>query len=300
MKKIGKRIVLEASEGITFRMQEGAEEIVIRAIIENEKVCSDYSDNYKNPFIPEGYVHIKGTWDTGFVIQNKADGSEFTWIPIGYLDPDGMLDGVNFNEEFGRKNWYDSNFSEKGYHEEIPNEFIQSVKKYGGCYLSSYHASKEDGKLVFKQGNMPWVNINYPNAETAAAGYAKDSKDIASIITSGAVFDSLLRWIIKSNAKTYNQVVKDSTSWGNYWNSKNSPQKVMPTGSKTKWSVFNIYDIAGNVDEWTSEMSGSSCRVLRGGYCNYNGNDWPAASRFYNYPNSYFNHTSFRAVLFGK
>ena len=296
MKKIGKRIVLEASEGITFRMQEGKEEIVIRAIIENGK-CSD---NYKSPFIPEGYVHLKGTWDTGYVIRNVADGSEFTWIPIGWLDSDATLDGVNFNEKFGRKNWYNSDFSKSGYHEEIPEEFTKSVKKYGGLYISSYLASKEDEKLVFKKGNMPWVNINYPNAEAVAATYAKDSKDIESIITSGAVFDSLLRWIIKSNAKTYNQVVKDSTSWGNYWNSKNSPQKVVPAGSKTKWSVFNIYDIAGNVDEWTSEENGRSRRVLRGGHYFYNGILWPAASRLNGNPVSSYNSTSFRVVLYHK
>lgn len=286
MKEFGKRIVLKAPEGITLRVQEGAKEIVIEAIIEK--------DNYKNPFIPERYLHLKGTWDTGFVIQNMDDGSEFTWIPIG------ILNGPNLNVKLGRKNWYNSAFSESGYHEEIPDEFIESVKKYGGCYLSSYHASKEDGKLVFKQGNMPWVKINYPDAETAAADYAKNSKDIKSIITSGAVFDSLLRWIIKSKAKTYDEVVNDSASWGNYLNSIASPRNVMPTGSRKNWSVLNIYDIAGNVDEWTSEEYGSYRRVLRGGNDNVYGNVSAAASRDSHSPHNDYHNTSFRAVIYGK
>lgn len=295
--KNGKRIVLEASEGITFRVQEGKDEIVIRAI--NEQLHSDYSGSYNNPKIPEGYVHLKGTWHDGFVIQNKADGSLFTWIPVDYLYDTGTLDGKNFNEKFGRRNFYNSDFSESGYHEEVKQEFIESVKKHGGAYISSCHASKENGKLVFKKGNMPWVNINYYDAEKAAESYAKDSKDVASIITNGAIFDSMLSWIVKAGGKTLDEVVKDSTYWGNYWNTKNSPRKVMCTGSDENWSALNIYDIAGNVDEWTSEQYGDSRRVLRGGNFNDYGY-WPAALRSNLVPNNYYVSTSFRAVLYLK
>lgn len=296
--KNGKRIVLEAEEGITFRVQEGKDEIVIRAII--EQLHSDYSGSYNNPKIPEGYVHLQGTWREGFVIQNRADGSIFTWIPVDYLYDTGTLDGKKFVEKFGRRNFYNSDFSESGYHEEVNKEFIKSVKKHGGCYISSCHASKENGKLVFKKGNMPWVNINYYDAEKAAASYAKDSKDVVSIITNGAVFDSMLSWIVKAEAKTLDEVVKDSTSWGNYWNSPNSPHKVMPTGSNEKWCACNIYDIAGNVDEWTSEEYVNSRRVLRGGYYLFSGNIWPAAFRNFHNPYFYCISTSFRAVLYLK
>lgn len=297
--KNGKRIVLEASEGITFRVQEGKDEIVIEAVMENIK-SSNSTYNYRKPYIPEGYMHLYGTWTEGFTIQNVDDGSEFVWVPAGWLDADATLDGKNFNEKFGRKNWYNSDFSEKGYHEEENQEFVESVKKYGGFYFPTCHASKENGKLVFKKGNLPWVNINYLDAEALATNYARGSKDVKSCITSGAAFDSVLRWIIKSRAKTLNEVVKDSTSWGNYWNTTNSPKKVMPTGSNEKWCACNIYDIAGNVDEWTSEQYCGSCRVLRGGYYDNFGYDWPAANRDYDYPNNYFSHTSFRAMLYIK
>jgi len=297
--KNGKRIVLEATEGITFRLQEEKDEIVIKVIMENIKP-SNSPYNYRKPYIPEGYKHLYGTWTDGFTIQNVDDGSEFVWVPALWLDADATLDGEHFNEKFGRKNWYDSNFSEDGYHEDENQEFVESVKKYGGFYFSTCHASKENEKLVFKKGNQPWVNINYYDAEALAINYARGSKDVKSCITSGAAFDSVLRWIIKSRAKTLNDVVKDSTSWGNYWNTTNSPHKVMHTGSNEKWSACNIYDIAGNVDEWTSEQYGSSRRVLRGGDCNINGNSWPAACRFKGLPSDDYNGTSFRAVLYIK
>jgi len=304
--KNGKRIVLEASEGITFRVQEGADEIVIEAInkeknlVHNEKKCLVYSDNYKKPYIPEGYVHLEGTWDTGFVIQNKADKSEFVWIPVGWLNADSTLDGNHFDEKFGRMNWYNYDFSQSGYHEETNRDLLVSVKKHGGFYFARYHASKQDGKPVFKKGNMPWVNINYHDAETAAARYAKGSKDVVSQITSGAAFDSVLRWIIKSNAKTYEEVVNNSTSWGNYWNSQNSPRKVLPTGNNEKWCALGIYDLAGNVDEWTSEQYKDSCRVLRGGHYYGMGFIRPTAVRGNFCPSHNYYVTSFRAVLYKK
>lgn len=261
-----------------------------------------FYDNYKTPYIPEGYVHLKGSWDTGFVIQNKSDKSEFTWIPVGFLDPDATLDGEHFVEKYGRMNFYDSDFSATGYHEEVNQDFFESVKKYGGYYVSAYHASKEKGKLVFKKGNMPWTNINYPDAAAAAASYAKGSKDVVSCITAGAVFDTMLRWIIKSGAKTKEEVVNDSTSWGNYWNTPNSPHKVMPTGSNENWCVCNICDIAGNVREWTSEVGWCSCRVMRGGSYdpNLGGDDWPVAGRGSFNPYLGDSLTSFRAVFYIK
>lgn len=298
MNKIGKRIVLEASKGVTFQMQEGAEEIVIKAMI--EYIASTYSDNYKEPMIPEGYVHLKGDWDNGFVIQNKSDKSEFVWIPVGFLDSDATLDGETFAEKFGRMNFDNSDFSANDYHEEVNQELFESIKKYGGYYLSACHASKEKGKLVFKKGNMPWVNINYPDAKAAAASYAKGSKDVVSCITTGAAFDTMLRWIIKSGAKTKEEVVKDSTSWGNYWNAPNSPRKVMPTGSNENWCVCNICDIAGNVDEWTSETNSGSCRVLRGASYGSNGDAWPTAERIYRSHTNKYSDTSFRTVLYIK
>lgn len=297
--KNGKRIVLEAAEGITFRVQKGKNEIVIKAIMEDIK-SSNSSYNYENPYIPEGYVYLKGEWQNGFVIQNLVDKSEFVWVPVGWLDEEATLDGKNFKEKFGRVNWYNSDFSQSGYHEEVNYDFIESVNKYGGFYFARYHASNEDGKIVFKKGNMPWCNINYRDAANLAAYYAHGSKDVASQITSGAAFDSVLRWIIKFKAKTIHEVVKDSTGWGNYWNSIDSTKEIMPSGSRKRWCVCNIYDIVGNVDEWTSEQYGISFLVLRGGNFNVVGYDWPAADRCGESPDNYCDLTSFRAVLYIK
>ena len=211
------KFVLEAENGITFEVSEGTSgELIIRALnIATVNVCST---NYVNPPIPEGYKHVCGEWNNGFVIERCSDGSQFVWIPVGSLDSNGTLDGEHFSEKFGRRNY-------------MNNEFNEAL----------------NGELLEQ-------------------------------------FES----------------VKDSTEWGNHWNTENSPKKVVETGSREEWCANNIYDFAGNVDEWTQEQNKSSRRVTRGGDYNFFGNDYPVAYRNYCNPYDGYDNTGFRATLYIK
>ena len=42
--------------------------------------------------------------------------------------------------------------------------------------------------------------------------------------------------------------------------------RVAPTGSQDAYSTKNIFDLAGNVYEWSLEANQTALRVLRGGY----------------------------------
>ena len=56
---------------------------------------------------------------------------------------------------------------------------------------------------------------------------------------------------------------------------------VEPGGTNEYWKVNNIYDLAGNVYEWTQEKySTGSHRTVRGGEYDFNGNKSPAANRY--------------------
>ena len=258
-----------------------------------------FVENYKKPKVPEGYIHLEGSWKGGFVIQNQEDGSEFVWVPVGFLNPNGTLDGEHFNQKFGRRRFKERNFLKKGYYEQLNYDLVESVKKYGGFYIARYTASQENRKLVFKKGNIPWVDINYYEAAVVCADYAKSSKSVNSCLTTGSAFDSVISWILKSGAKTEEEVIKDSTSWG-YFPKENGRQEVMPTGSKKKWSVLRIYDLAGNVEEWTSERS--RCGVLLRGGC-YLGEDCDntfVSDRGGMEPDPGCSDISFRAILYLK
>lgn len=294
------KFVLEAEKGITFEVSEGTSgELIIRALnIGKPNVCSE---NYANPPIPEGYKHIRGEWNNGFTIERCSDGSQFVWIPVGSLDSNGTLDGVSFTEKFGRRIYMHNKFSEGEYHERFYElEFqLESVEKYGGFYISRYNISKSSkGKPQSVKGAMPWVNINFDDAEKIASTI-ENSKTVKSHLTFGAEYDSVLAWFIKSNARTRSEIVDDSTNWGNYWDTKNPPRRVAETGSRKKWRTNNIYDFAGNVNEWTQERYNSSDRVIRGGSCT---DLWcyHVAFRRSESPCDTFDDTGFRATLYIK
>ena len=291
------KFVLEAEKGITFEVSEGTRgELIIRAT----NVCSK---NYANPPIPKGYRHILGEWNNGFTIERDSDGSQFVWIPVGSLDSNGTLDGENFSEKFGRRNYRNDEFSDDEFNEALNGELLEqleSVKKYGGFYISRYNISKSsEGKPQSVKGVMPWVNINFDDAKKIASTI-EDNEAVKSHLTFGAEYDSVLEWFIKTKVKTLAEIAKDSTEWGNYWDTENSPRKVVETGSREEWCANNIYDFAGNVNELTQELYQISYCVIRGG-CYYDGENLcsVACRNVYNPDDVYFD-TGFRATLWIK
>ncbi|MFR2787353.1 MAG: hypothetical protein ACLTBX_00980 [Clostridia bacterium] len=294
-----KKFVLEAEKDITFEVSEGTSgELIIRAL--NIATANVYSMNYANPPIPEGYKHVCGEWNNGFVIERCSDGSQFVWIPVGSLYSNGTIDGKHFSEKFGRRDYMHNKFSYDRFNEDLNSELLkqlESVKKYGGFYISRYNISKSlAGKPQSVKGVMPWVHIDFDDAKKIASTI-EDNEAVKSHLTFGAEYDSVLEWFIKTEVKTLAEIAKDSTEWGNYSDTENSPRKVVETGSREEWCANNIYDFAGNVDEWTQERKESSYRVIRGG--NF-GSNCLVAYRNCSYPNIGYSCTGFRATLYIK
>ena len=85
-------------------------------------------------------------------------------------------------------------------------------------------------------------------------------------------------WLKKFIQEDENNVGLDSRYYGNYYNSlapanENSGTK-RTAGFSENWKTKNIYDLAGNVWEWTSEAS-SSDFISRGGSYALDGGDYP-------------------------
>ena len=106
--------------------------------------------------------------------------------------------------------------------------------------------------------------------------------------------------LFKTEVKTLAEIAWNSTEWGNHWNTENSPCKVVETGSREEWCANNIYDFAGNVDEWTQEQNASSFRVIRGCHFYHDGFYYPVAFRGYDNPGNFYYGTGFRATLYIK
>ena len=88
-----------------------------------------------------------------------------------------------------------------------------------------------------------------------------------------------MKWMYNSGDNDKKTYTYDSTGKGNYSGSRKS------TGAYPTYAVNNIYDMAGNVFEWTIEACSTISRGLRGGnYFNYNASSAPASYRSNNNP----------------
>lgn len=264
--KEGKSLEFGAKKDVTLYASEGTDgELIIRAIRKEF-----YSENYKEPIIPEGYRHVVGEWNNGFVIERNIDHSQFVWIPVGSLPSNGTIDGevdgeTCFSEKLGRRNWDISN-SDYKYYDPFTNELIEqirSVKKYGGFYISRYNISKnnETGQMQSVRGVMPLFNTNIGDAKMWAATI-ENKENFKSHLPFGIEYDSVLEWLMKSGAKNRLEIVRNSNKWGNYSDTEKSPKSLQRTGSREEWSANRIYDLAGNLQEWTQEVVKKSERIM--------------------------------------
>lgn len=293
---------------------------------EYAEVLSVYTDNNGNKaVVPQGWT-VSGVpkeniiWgkDEGLVIyhipKEKVSGinwqnpdevetlmrtyDQFVWTPVGLLTANGTLDGIHFNEKFGRMNYRNNTFLESEYHEPLVGELLfqkESVDKYDGYYSSRYDISKDEdtGKPRSVKGAKPWTNINFPTAKEVASTMVQ-SKTVTSHLMYGVEYDTREKWVIESGTVTTKGIAEDSTGLGNYYNNGNYPTRMVKTGEDG--CINNIYGFAGNVKEWTQEQYKSSLGVKRGGGYFYDGCNFPVDYRHYSIPDDYYK-PGFRATL---
>ena len=171
---------------------------------------------------------------------------------------------------------------------------INSIEQYGGFYIGRYETgdlSKQKAKVV--KGNedihsQTWYTMYRKSKEILQ----NENGNVKTSMIFGSLWDHTLNWLVASGNKTYGDM-KDSASWGNYYNStfqyqnasggtvtknQNSSTRI-PTGNAEYTKANNIYDMAGNVWDWTLEASSTHYRVYRGGHYNYRGGNLPASYR---------------------
>ena len=108
-------------------------------------------------------------------------------------------------------------------------------------------------------------------------GVAANSNVTTTMIW-GCQWDAVMRWMYNSGDAEKKTYTYDSTGKGNY--AGTNGDEAIPTGSNDAYAVNNIYDMAGNVYEWTIEAIRTNYRVYRGGfYFHGSGSDYPASIR---------------------
>lgn len=240
--------------------------------------------------VPAGFVQSANpserTVENGFVIIQAGTGSEFVWVPVPnpeemfMKDSEGNDTGQLYKFPLGAdvtkiaysKNKeheiditeYDSREqylailglgSAEQFKEQLKAEFAQmksSVERYKGFYIGRYETGNLSKPIaVVTRNNIDTYRQNwyvqYQKNKTIAVGTSANSHMIW-----GCQWDAALRWFVKQGGmKKY--YVYCGTEYGNF----SETVGALPTGSNPKYSINNIYDMAGNLSEWTMEAKRS-------------------------------------------
>ena len=159
---------------------------------------------------------------------------------------------------------------------------IASIEKYHGFYIGRYELTEDGEKPGATLTETSWYQL-YANCKTLSA-----SNKVMSRMIWGCQWDVTCNWIANYGDK---KNISDSSKWGNYYGTsvkasdgtteikKSDKQQILDTGITTFTRANNIYDFAGNCEEWTQEASGTSYRASRGGSCINSRSSYPASHR---------------------
>ena len=219
---------------------------------------------------------------------------------------------------------------------ELKQKMLKSVYQNGGFYIGKYETGTETARTsgssstaptdtpVIKQNVYPYNYVTCSQAQTLATT-KMESGDRTTSLLFGVQWDLTLKYLEKKGVSQAD-LKTNSTSWGNYkdnaWNITNANLKYAPNGSgwtnateKSKtsnssillstgaddsFSKMGIYDLAGNVYEWTLEYTSytnSPC-ATRGGYYNYSGSNCPASYRNNRTTTLLYDNVGFRLALY--
>ena len=195
------------------------------------------------------------------------------------------------------------------------NNMVASVEKYGGFYIGRYETGNiNQDTPVIQKGNTNISSQTWYNMYKRCKNIRGANTNVETGMIWGNQWDRTLMWLIETGSKTKEQIADDSTSWGNYYNAtfeyvnssgstatknENSSTRI-PTGSAEYTKANNIYDLAGNVRDWTMEAYSTYVRVYRGGSYDYNGDSNPADYRYSVVPTFSLSNAGCRSALYIK
>lgn len=184
-------------------------------------------------------------------------------------------------------------------HGTITNGTIKPISKLGigawnfiiwGGRINEFNATDTYVGDDKSDGAVKVARSMYPNIEPSKLelyqlpANIKNETDVKSTLVYAIQWDAIMTFLkdvpnITTEKQNY---IIDSTDMGNY-GIENTPGQT--TNGKIKltgqYQVKNIYDLAGNVYEWTMEAYGIDKRLYRGGAFNGGGLGFPASTRNY-------------------
>ena len=233
-----------------------------------EKTKVEFSDG--NVIIPEGFKIADvpaSKVQNGVVIEDK-DENQFVWVPVATI--------ADY-----KRTWYTGHDFFSSYSEALPEDEKTSVERYKGFYIGRYEAGDKEStgttkatfrtdssdtsnSVTIKADQVPYNYVTRTQAISLAEGFkTQQGYKAKTKLVSSYAWDTTIAFI----EKTVNNY-GSSSSQGNYSNTsvtykditdESKPEKtkagntslLVATGQTTP--VCNIYDMGGNVYEWTTE-----------------------------------------------
>ena len=154
------------------------------------------------------------------------------------------------------------------------NTMVEKVAINGGFWVGRYETSNmnsssfttKEGAVNIVKGtqeginDVTWYKMYEGQKEYKQANIGSKSTTTSSMIW-GSQWDQIMIWMkdVENTAKKSYYII-NSLTMGNFGTSDDSTSGLADTGF---YSVKNIYDLAGNVYDWTLEASNTNDRVRR-------------------------------------
>ena len=245
-----------------------------------------------NVWVPEGFrisTDSASTVQGGIVIEDK-DLNQFVWVPVATI--------ADY-----KRTWYKGYGSFSEYLEALPEDEKTSVERYKGFYIGRYEAGDKENTeaktlrssndvtktVTIKANQAPYNNVTKTQAISLAEGFAtKQGYKAKTKLVSSYAWDTTIAFMQKVNSdygsSSEEGNYKDTTfSYTDITGARQTKAKnsnvLVPTGQTTP--VCNIYDMGGNVFEWTTESCSNTDYpyARRGGFYYYIFANIPAGFR---------------------
>ena len=287
--------IINSNTGITLETITGYET--------NNTVTQDSLGN--RVVVPAGFKVVNPTdnVEDGIIIKDvtheATEESEFVWIPVGTIrtskgtktitlsrytfDNEGIATKQD-NKEIIDTEWGDiyqelnigkGNTTAKENIESENTGFRKSAIVNGGYYIARYEARTETARSTIeeslsqttvKPNDYVYNWVTQPQAAKLSQEMYNDNNFTSDLINSYA-WDTTIDFLQKCDDRTKNNSIPYSQQTN--FNAEGVTEKGT-NGTENEDIICNIYDMAGNCIEWTTELCFSFSRpcTYRGGVCN--------------------------------